>query len=385
MAIPCTCRACGFINQAELSQAGQAIACRGCGKTLTVSPPVVTFRCPACNRKFVTKAELAGKKIRCSGCGAGVRVPAGDGGIAALSGSVARLPATVKFRCPSCQQVSEAPADRAGEAVPCGGCGQVVRIPAAQGTATAQPSRPALQTFGANGGAQAQAAAASRPKANGDGDDMSSALHQLASIEGIESPARAGTSLSSRSAMLEQARQRSAAQAAEEEEAEQEKKKKKKKKKKRKKAGASDAKDTLVLVAGVGVVVGVLALVAWKLPDLRFPLGGLLCVVGFVVYLLGWASLRQLVAEEGMFQVLLFRFFPPYQLWFVLRNWVDTRDYVAFFAAGLMIMGIGGAVIKTSDVGKRAAAADRAIEKARQATEAGAPPVAAGAAGDDEG
>jgi predicted RNA-binding Zn-ribbon protein involved in translation (DUF1610 family) len=333
MAIPCTCRACGFINQAEPSQVEQAIACRGCGKTLTVPPPVVTFRCPACQRKFVTKAELAGKKIRCSGCGAGVRVPAAQG----------------------------------------------------QGGAAARPSRPALETFWANGGAQSPAAAASRPKANGDGDDMSSALHELASIEGIEAPSRAGTALSSRSQMLDQARQQSAAQAAEEEEEEKEKKKKKKKKKKRKKAGASDAKDTLVLVAGVGVVVAVLALVAWKVPDLRFPLGGLLCVVGFVVYLLGWAALRQLVAEEGLFQVLLFRFCPPYQLWFVLRNWVETRDYVAFFAAGLMIMGIGGAVIKTSEVGKRAAAADRAIEKARQGTGAGGPPVAAGAAGADEG
>ena len=36
------------------------------------------FRCPACGRKFATKAGLAGKKIHCPRCGAGVRVPGGD-------------------------------------------------------------------------------------------------------------------------------------------------------------------------------------------------------------------------------------------------------------------------------------------------------------------
>src|SRR5262245_17459444 len=87
MKIPCACPACGFVNDAEWSQIGQWIACRGCGRTLVVPAPLETigsaeppkavlkFRCPACNRKFATKAELAGKKIRCTGCGAGVRVP----------------------------------------------------------------------------------------------------------------------------------------------------------------------------------------------------------------------------------------------------------------------------------------------------------------------
>jgi hypothetical protein len=229
----------------------------------------------------------------------------------------------------------------------------------------------------------APAADASRPKADGGAGGLSYALEELASIEGVEAPERAGTALSSRSEMMEQARRKAAAAVAEDEPAE--KPKKKKKKKKRKKAGDSGAKDTLVLVAGVGAVVGVLALVAWRVPDLRFPLGGLLCVVGFIVYLLGWAAIRQLAAEEGALQVLLFRFFPPYQWWFVARNWADTRDYVAFFGAGLVIMGLGGAVIKTSDVGKRAAAADRAIENARQGTEAGIPPAPAAVADDDEG
>lgn len=53
-------------------------------------PAAVTFRCPACNRKFATKAELAGKKIRCTGCGAGVRVPAVDSGAAVPADATAR-------------------------------------------------------------------------------------------------------------------------------------------------------------------------------------------------------------------------------------------------------------------------------------------------------
>ena len=390
MSVPCTCQACGCVNQAEWSQVGQGIACRGCGRTMTVPAPreatgaagsptaVVKFRCPACGRKFATKAELVGQKVRCSGCGAGVRVPPADGDSVAPSGAAERPPAMVKYRCPTCKQVSEARAELAGQKVHCSGCGAGVRVPvlASNGSAAAQPSRPALKTFGATDGAMAPGAAAPRARANGEAGGLSNALEELASIEGVEAPKRAGTVLPSRSEMMEQARQKAAAEAVAEED-QPEKPKKKKKKKKRKKAGASDAKDTLILVAGVGAVVGVLAFVAWRLPDLRFPLGGFLCVVGFVVYLLGAAAIRQLVAEEGAFQVLLFRFFQPYQWWFVARNWADTRDFVAFFGAGLMIMAIGGAVIKTSAVGKRAEAADRALQKAPQAAQAGILPVSA--------
>ncbi len=111
-----------------------------------------------------------------------------------------------------------------------------------------------------------------------------------------------------------------------------------------------------------------LSFLAWGYPGMRFPLGGLLCVVGFITYLLGAVSIRQLVAEEGVLKVLVFRFFPPYQWWFVATRWADTKDFVAFFVAGLLIMSIGGAVIKTSAVGKRAEASDRAFRQAQQRT-----------------
>src|SRR5262249_26160558 len=95
----------------------------------------------------------------------------------------------------------------------------------------------------------------------------------------------------------------------------------------------------------------------------------------FVVYLLGVSSLRQLVAEEGVLKALLFRFFPPYQWWFVATRWTETKDFVAFFGAGMLILSIGSAIIKTSAIGKRAEAADRADQKAKGATQAeSAPP-----------
>ena len=129
--------------------------------------------------------------------------------------------------------------------------------------------------------------------------DSSASLDELASLDGIIVPRRAGTILSSRSELLDQVRQ----QAAEESASIPEKPEKpKKKKQKRKKSGYFDAMETLKLVAGVGALVAVLALVAWGYPHFRFPVGGLLCIVGFVIYLLGVTSLRQHVAEEGPFK-----------------------------------------------------------------------------------
>ena len=145
-------------------------------------------------------------------------------------------------------------------------------------------------------------AAVLRPSVADDVADSSPALEELASLHGIKVPRHAGTVLPSRAEVMEQVRQQAAEQtAAAQEKAETVKKKKKKRKKK---TGYFDAKETLKLVAGVGALVGVLALAAWGYPGLRFPVGGLLCVVGFIVYLLGITSLRQLVAEEGVFKAL---------------------------------------------------------------------------------
>ena len=137
-------------------------------------------------------------------------------------------------------------------------------------------------------------------------------LGDIASLAGTKRLRRAESVLSSRSELMEQVRQ----QVAEEEEDEavatqKQVAKVKKKKKKKKYSSYFDAKETLKLVAGVGAFVAVLAFLAWGYPEFRFPLGGLLCVIGFIVYLLGSASLRQLVAEEGALKASCFGFVRP--------------------------------------------------------------------------
>jgi ribosomal protein S27E len=325
-----TCGGCGHSNDADWSHVGQQIACGGCGHTLTIPPPreavpaevepvpVLRFACPACGRKYSTKSELAGQKIRCSRCGAGVRVPGGDSG----------APAT--HSTPSLKS-------RASEN---------------RGSGPPRPPR-------------AEVTPSDVYSLEADNSGNGSMLEQLASIQGVSRPDRPGTVLSSRAQMMEQVREQTIADEAVEAEQRAEKARKKKRKKRKKTSGYFDPKDTLILVGGVGALVGVLALVAWRFPDLRFPLGGFLCVTGFIVYLLGAVALRQLVAEEGAFKMLAYRFFPPYQWWFVLSRWADTRDYFAFFASGLLIMAIGGAVIKTSPVGARAEESERAYQRAR--------------------
>lgn len=268
---------------------------------------MVRFLCPACGRKYATKAELAGKKIRCNGCGAGVRVP--EPGAA---------------------------------------------------------SHPAMKTFG-EGSTAAAVASSTRtpaPVAAEGGDDGLALLDGLAALEESKRSKRVEAVLPSRSVVMEQVRQKAAEQEAATAVKQQEKAKKKRKKKKH--SGYFDPKDVLSLVAGVGAFVAVLAFLAWGYPDLRFPVGGFLCLVGFITYLAGAYSIRELVREEGFHHVLLFRFFWPYQLYFVATRWADTKDFVAFFAGGLIILSLGGAVIKTSPIGKIAEKSEQEYQKVKQ-------------------
>jgi hypothetical protein len=146
-------------------------------------------------------------------------------------------------------------------------------------------------------------------------------------------------------------------------------------KKKKKTAGYFDPKETLKLVGGVGAFVALLTFLAWGYPGLRFPVGGILCVIGFIVYLMGAYSLRRLVAEEGMLQALMFRFFPPYQWWFMATRWDEAKDFVAFFVAGMVAMAVGGGIIKTSPEGKKAEASDRAFQKLQEPRKTDVPTV----------
>lgn len=330
MALQVTCRECGHVNHVDMSRSRQKYLCGGCGRMGT--PPtaqteadgsaersVVRFKCPSCGLKYATKPDLAGKKIRCKGCGAGVRVP---------GSSIA-----------------------------------------------AESSRSTMKTSGSS----SHAMASKRPdkaRVSSDGeDDNLSLLADLAALEGVKGRNSAEAVVPSRSEAMEQVRQK----VAEEEAVEALKKEAKAKKKRKKKKGTSDfdPKDTLNLAGGVTAFVGVLAFLSWGYPDLRFPVGGFMCILGFIVYLLGAASIKQVVAEEGFHHVVLFRFFPPYQWYFVATRWSQTKDFVAFFAAGLIILGIGGAVLKTSPIGKKAEASERAYQKLHQGSESDAPPAVA--------
>jgi hypothetical protein len=266
----------------------------------------------------------------------------------------------------------------AGKKIRCNGCGAGVWVPKGEATSSAQPSRHSIKPLGDNDDATASSRpvrdraiqAEVPPVIDDEAGETSSLLDELASIEGGKRRKRAEPVLPSRSTAMEEVRQK----VAEQEAVEAQKKVAKAKKKKKKSSGYFDPKDTLTLVGGVAAFVALLTFLAWGYPDLRFPLGGLLCVLGFIVYTLGAFSLRQLVAEEGALKALLFRFCPPYQLWFVATHWEDAKDFVAFFAAGFVILTLGGAVIKTSEIGKKAAESERSYQEIRQGGRVQAPP-----------
>ena len=71
----------------------------------------------------------------------------------------------------------------------------------------------------------------------------------------------------------------------------------------------------------------------------------------------------RLAENVSYFKAMAFRFFPPYQLWFVLTRWGDTRDYFAFFVSGLITAAIGVVVIITSPTYKAAEESGRVMNQ----------------------
>jgi hypothetical protein len=57
-----------------------------------------------------------------------------------------------------------------------------------------------------------------------------------------------------------------------------------------------------------------------------------------------------------------------------MTRWSDAKDFFAFFLAGVIIMAIGGFVIKTSPTGEKAEASERAYQKLLKSKKAEAPP-----------
>jgi len=358
MYFPFNCLGCGHENHADWSQIGRQVYCRACLRAAIVPAPMepvegdsksglaVRFACPVCGRSFATKPALVGQKIRCSGCGAGVRVPAANS-----------FPVEYASRV-----VLSALSGSSRSSAPATGPASLVRPPAGHSIPVANEWRVPLN--GTNGSSRSMARAAGATvravEAKTESDPPSS-REQLEAIGGLSRREHAAVVLPSRGETMEQVRQEVAKQEAAETTSNAEKAKKAKKKK-RKKTGFFDLKETLTLVAGVSVVVGVLAFLAWYFPEFQYPLGGLLAVIGFVLYLLGAMSLRRIAENEGFVKSMAYRFFPPYQLWFVVTRWADTRDYFAFFISGLIIAVIGVAMIITSPSFKKAEESDRAYQ-----------------------
>jgi len=331
-------------------------------------PRLLKFRCPSCRRKFATKPDLAGQKIRCNKCGAGVRVPWAD---EEANIPAPQFPAKAYFGNNEATAPARPPrVDLLRADVPRADVPRV-DVPLADSPRADIP--------------RVDVARADIPRVDVARVEVRSGHHEaeivsppeladIASLEGT-TRRRAESVLSSRSELMEQVRQQVAEEEAVATQKPVEKAGKKRKQKKKKHSSFFDPKETLKLVAGVGALVALLAFLACGYPEFRFPLGGFLCVIGFIVYLLGSASLRQLVAEEGALKALMFRFCPPYQWWFVATHWVETRDFVAFFVAGALVMSLGAAIIKTSPTGKKAEASERAYQKLLTSKEAEAPPA----------
>jgi hypothetical protein len=312
------------------------------------------FRCPACGKKYSTSPKLAGQKIRCKGCGGGVRVPAVDSPSAPLPAIGDRVPGYEE----STPKVAERPHRESPSPPPAAPAPRAAldRLP----TLTAEPTEHLSEIF---------------PGGPGTETDLAPVLEDPSLLEGHRKRLTEVV-LSSRSEAMARVSQEVAEEEAREARRKQELSRKRNRQKK-KRTSYFDPKETLQLVGWISAFVGVLAFLAWGYPEFRFPLGGLLCVMGFIVYLLGAASLRLLVAEEGQFKAIVFRFFPPYQWWFVWTRWSEAKDFALFFAAGLIIMSIGTAVIKTSPAGQRAEKSERAYQKMirRRSSGAGATPA----------
>lgn len=261
---------------------------------------------------------------------------------------------TARFHCPSCGRKYAINPVLAGKKVRCKGCGEGVWIPGAESAPSQSkikvsetsphaipPEQPAADTEqGVTGRTRSHAVPPSESEARGQ-------VHQkVPGREAVES---------TKSEVRGENEQKDA-----------------------RNTGYFDPRETLTVAGGITAFVAVLAFLSWCYPDLRFLIGTFLCILGFIVYLLGAASLKQVVTEEGFHHVVLFQYFPPYQWYLVATRWSETKDFVAFFATGLIILGIGVTVLKTSPIGKKGEDSERAEPRVQQGSQLVPPPAFSG-------
>jgi serine/threonine protein kinase len=110
--------------------------------------------------------------------------------------------------------------------------------------------------------------------------------------------------------------------------------------------------------------VGALLFLAWNYPEFRYPLGGLLAVIGVVLCTLGAMSQAPLAWRQGLLKSMAYRFFSLDQLAYVQTRRAEAWDYFAFFASGLMIVAISVAIVTTAPRARMAEQSERAYQRA---------------------
>ncbi len=160
-----------------------------------------SFPCRDCGHANDAEWSQIGKAIPCGGCGKTVTVPAP---METVGGPAEPVPApVVRFRCPSCGRKFATKPEMAGKKIACNRCGAGVRVPGGDAADDVpSSSRPAMT---AHAGA-ADATAPSRPDrgraARGvvppadedDSTDSSLMFAEIASDEEVKSPRAPGRS-----------------------------------------------------------------------------------------------------------------------------------------------------------------------------------------------
>src|SRR6266542_4468557 len=116
----------------RLCRSGPASAVSFLGSTWGCPMPIAVL-CPSCQASLKVPDQMAGKQVKCPKCSQ--PIAAGRGG---TTPAAPQTPAAAKIKvtCPACAKVLLAPAQAAGKAIKCPGCGKPVRV---TGNGAAQP------------------------------------------------------------------------------------------------------------------------------------------------------------------------------------------------------------------------------------------------------
>ncbi len=262
-----------------------------------------------------------------------------------------------------------------------------MRVGGHDAAAVGQPARSFKNSDGSsNGGAgarrpalESQARAGTRGPADLESVDPSSTLDALATIAGEQDRKLDELVLPSRSESMQLLSQGTSRRNAAERRVRERNINRNKNRKPRSSGDFFDPKETLRLIGTMSVMVVLLAYFATAVPAFRFVVGGLLCVIGVLVYIMAAITLSKSVAADNPLKLLLLRICPPYQWWYVVSHWSAGKECFAFFVAGIVFVAIGVGVLKISEPVKKAEASESATQGFRPASQP-APPVPAPAA-----